>query len=161
MTYSPHLVSSQVLQQMCRLWACARGCGPLSRLVSARNVLLLCQGGASQARLTWAHLSSVLVELLKVGLVTPAELETQFIALFRLTWPPVRVVFPLLQLLKSTREDTCCIIQKISITVNSQLSKAQELRITDSVDNLCNVQKWINPHTQIRLNKFIYTKPLH
>lgn len=89
-TYSPHLVSSQVLQQLCRLWACARGCGPLLRLVSARNVMLLCQGGASQARLAWAHLSSVLVELLKAGLVTPAQLETQFIALLRLTWPPVR-----------------------------------------------------------------------
>ncbi|XP_054259252.1 protein disks lost [Macrosteles quadrilineatus] len=93
LAYAPWTMTSAVISQLCGLWSvCStQGSSQLERVMSARNTLLLCQRGAQFARESWEQLSLVLVELLKHSppLLTPSQLETQCVALFRLDWPPM------------------------------------------------------------------------
>ncbi|KAG8301233.1 negative regulation of DNA replication [Homalodisca vitripennis] len=90
MAHCPGVLTTEVLHRLCSLWLTfVPQSTPLERVLSSRNVLLLCQSGPQVAQASWRQLSRLLVLLLKEELLAPKQLEAQFVALFRKDWPPM------------------------------------------------------------------------
>uniref|UniRef100_A0A1B6I8B5 Codanin-1 C-terminal domain-containing protein n=1 Tax=Homalodisca liturata TaxID=320908 RepID=A0A1B6I8B5_9HEMI len=90
MAHCPGVLTTEVLHRLCSLWLTfVPQSTPLERVLSSRNVLLLCQSGLQVAQASWRQLSRLLVLLLKEELLAPKQLEAQFVALFRKDWPPM------------------------------------------------------------------------
>ncbi|XP_075222663.1 codanin-1 like protein dlt [Lycorma delicatula] len=85
-TYHPETVTDDVLNALCKLWKHWNYTGPLSRLLSQRNIMLLIQGGISNSKV-WEKFGRVIVSVLTHDILTITNLESQAVAFFRYNWP--------------------------------------------------------------------------